>query len=80
MWDIQNRWWHGSQLVEQLNTTPVILSKYKANWYRRLPGLFESLSMLLLAVDDNDGDGEDVTTIDTPGDGDWFTETSKADF
>ena len=45
-----------------------------------VPGLFESLSMLLLAVDDNDGDGEDVTTIDTPGDGDWFTETSKADF
>ena len=45
-----------------------------------VPGARLPLSMLLLAVDDNDGDGEDVTTIDTPGDGDWFTETSKADF
>ena len=32
--------------------------------------------MLLLAVDDNDGDGDDVTTIETPGVGvgDGFTE------
>lgn len=36
--------------------------------------------MLLLAVDDNDGEGDDVTTIDTPGDGDWFTETGKTGF
>jgi hypothetical protein len=30
----------------------------------------ESVSTLLLAFDDDDeGDGDDVTTIDTPGDG-----------
>jgi hypothetical protein len=39
------------------------------------------LSTLLLAVDDdNDGDGDDVTTIDTPGVGDWFTVTNKPVF
>ena len=37
--------------------------------------------MLLLAVDDNDGDGDDVTTIETPGVGvgDGFTEEVQAD-
>jgi hypothetical protein len=48
----------------------------KYSWFR--PGLLESPSVLLLALEDvEERDGDDVTTIETPGDGDGFTEKVK---
>ncbi len=39
-----------------------------------IPGLLESPSVLLLELEDvEERDGDDVTTIETPGDGDGFT-------
>jgi len=44
------------------------------SYEEHLPGLFESVSALLLALDEaEDMDGEDVTTMDTPGEGAGLT-------
>ncbi len=59
----------------------------KCRWIKRasLPGLLESASalllLLLLAFDEVDeSDGDDVTTMETPGDGGGFTKKKKNSF
>ena len=59
--------------MSQITVTSVSL------FYCIVPGLLESPSVTLLAFDEvEEREGDDVTTMLTPGEGDGFTETRRA--